>query len=928
MLSLKLSGIQHGPTELAADFVERVKSLYQENQINLPQHQKDMMPFLVRTQNEFHNHIDGTERMRHAALTTMGRSPDEYVVSWNDLAAMAKGFDHARSVLQQQKVQSRELRFLTGNPIVASKTRSSSWKGAHQQVAAAVQEGDRGNSSDNWRHNASDRGRSPSKLPNQQERTKSLSPARSGDFRRDAGHTPRPQGLKKGDLNRGPLRTPQTNVAAAQEFEEAEDEEEEYDCDLHTGINWISVNFIHPADLADTAASHDDHPIVVCTIPAGRSAAVIAHGAASSRRPNQHRSVVVASPLAVVHIVLRTMLSQGLPTCLIHCETPSRMVVVLAMGMWNLTTGSMAVCSGCDKPFHLRCVLPPMATVPIGDWFCLSCRPDAGQIEELYDPDSPLQYCSTDFYVNPGLMDCLQSEGGDYAFPSGPEGRSLRRFLRQVRLHPTYPGWLQVRTRANTRMHMPWRTAPPLEYRWGVIRMYHDMLGHSGIAHTLRVLTRQVYWPNIKRDVTAYCMACLVCQQRKAVMYEADTREHTEIHGALKHIHVDLAGPIKTDLQVPVSIDELQDSQILGATVAVATLRKRSVKPAAQDEEPQVTARAKAKRAVSKPSSKVKIPTQQHWILLIIDYFTKAAEFVAVPSKSADVIAHALYDHWLCRYGAPSYVTSDNGTEFQGDFTAMLKRLGIVHITTAVRHPQSNGVCERLVGTLKRKLYSYCDGHPTHWISYLPRLRYAYMQELHAATKLSPFELLHGFLPNHPLPVSLNMTAAHELSVIDRSYMDHVMHRDLVDPDLCNHIENLRQRYMRMDASVLQNLMQAQDREIARFYRRKEEFHKSLPTARVGDYVFEIRESPRPMQSIADGPFQVVARNKDMATLRTGTTKWRHHTQGVRAQSGFPCTLPDPRPSSSQGIRSTSLLCFRGAPTQAHPCQLFSGSIF
>ena len=38
--------------------------------------------------------------------------------------------------------------------------------------------------------------------------------------------------------------------------------------------------------------------------------------------------------------------------------------------------------------------------------------------------------------------------------------------------------------------------------------------------------------------------------------------------------------------------------------------------------------------------------------------------------------------------------------------------------------------------------------------------------------------------------------------------------------------------------------------------------------------MFEIKESPKPLQAIADGPFRVVSRHKDMAVLRTGVTKW------------------------------------------------------
>ena len=230
-----------------------------------------------------------------------------------------------------------------------------------------------------------------------------------------------------------------------------------------------------------------------------------------------------------------------------------------------------------------------------------------------------------------------------------------------------------------------------------------------------------------------------------------------------------------------------------------------------------------------------------------------------------------MYDHWFCRYGIPEYVTSDNGTEFQGDFTAMLERLGIVHITTAVRHPQSNGVCERMVGTFKAKLYKYCDGHPTQWLSYLPRLRYAYMQEVHSATHYTPFEMVYGFSPSHPLPVKINVLQA---GSGDKSYLDMVMNREVVDTDLCQHVDDLRQRHLRMDNEVLESLLEAQDRDKKRFVHRRDRFHNALPTAKIGDYVFEIKESAKPMQAIADGPFRVMSRHLDEAVLRTGTTKW------------------------------------------------------
>ena len=536
---------------------------------------------------------------------------------------------------------------------------------------------------------------------------------------------------------------------------------------------------------------------------------------------------------------------------------------------------NMAFCSGCNKPYHLRCHLPPMATVPVGEWYCLRCNPASGQLEELYDAHTLLQYCHTDFYTRPDLMAALK-DGSMHPVPPPGTSRSIRRFLKLARSHPIYPDWIQVQTRSTGNAQhgsQGWRTSPPVEYRWGVIRMYHDLLGHAGIEHTHKVMARQVYWPNIKKDVTAFCLACLVCQQRKAVMYECEERGRTELHGALKHIHVDLAGPFKVELKEGMETIPLSAAQPRKGTRDRRLTKQPMMVPQYDAElDPAPQAAKPAKQTVNAKSKPEPPQLQQHWVLIIVDYFTKAAELIAVPTKASAHIARVVFDQWFCRYGTPAYVTSDNGTEFMGEFAAMLERLGINHITTAVRHPQSNGVCERMVGTFKRKLYSYCDGHPTQWISYLPRLRYAYMQEVHSVTRYSPFEMVYGHTPSHPLPVKINLLATEHNGQHD--YLDLVMSRRVVDADLCRHVEQLRTQHLLMDEEVLEALMDAQDRDVRRFHDRRQKFHAALPTAKVGDFVYEIRESPRPLQSIADGPFQVVSRHKDEAVLRTGTTRW------------------------------------------------------
>ncbi len=554
---------------------------------------------------------------------------------------------------------------------------------------------------------------------------------------------------------------------------------------------------------------------------------------------------------------------------------------------------NMAFCSGCNKPFHLRCHLPPMATVPIGDWYCLSCKTESGQLHELLDPETLLQYHPHDLYRNAELVHSLRH--GLALMPGGPERRALKRSLRNARIHPLYKDWIQIRTTSIKEGGALWRSSPPVEYRWGVIRMYHDLLGHSGIEHTHRCLAKQVFWPNMKKDVAAFCLACLVCQQRKATVYDLDFSEKTVIHGALKHIHVDLAGPFK--------VTKVSKSVSFEGVVAAASPRRSPRQASAsqpahsqaasppEEDEPLQHKASKPKQKMSTSTKSKPDPPEfsMHWVLLIIDYFTKAAELIAIPTKASEGVARMVWDHWFCRYGVPTYLTSDNGTEFQGAFAGMLERMGIVHITTAVRHPQSNGVCERLVGTFKRKLYSYCNGNPSQWLSYLPRLRYAYMQEVHGTTHYSPFEMVYGFTPSHPLPIKISLLEVSNPG--EKSYLDLVMHRQVADAELCSHVEKLRHRHLQMDQEVLESIRDAQDRELTRFLHRKEKFHHSLPTLQAGDYVFEVNESPKPLQAVANGPYRVVSRHKDMAMLRTGVTKWDPHPREFPRKVDFltPC---------------------------------------
>ena len=143
----------------------------------------------------------------------------------------------------------------------------------------------------------------------------------------------------------------------------------------------------------------------------------------------------------------------------------------------------------------------------------------------------------------------------------------------------------------------------------------------------------------------------------------------------------------------------------------------------------------------------------QAYVLLIVDYFTKAAEFVYIPDKKAETVARAFHDRWLMRFGVPEWVTSDNGQEFGGAFRHQLERLGIALVHSSPYHPQANGAVERLVRTMKTILAAKAANAVYDWPSLLPQVQSDYMARVHATTQFSLDELVYAKKVKLPPPV-------------------------------------------------------------------------------------------------------------------------------------------------------------------------------
>ena len=372
---------------------------------------------------------------------------------------------------------------------------------------------------------------------------------------------------------------------------------------------------------------------------------------------------------------------------------------------------NMVECDTCGLTVHLRCLSPPRHTPPSGIFCCPACDPHGiSATQELYMPHTPLQYRDKDPYMDIELLDYV-FEGQE---PYRHTPRELTTFQRQAacyRQHPTQTQWLQIRKGQIQR----WRTVPPKEYRLDIIRVFHDALAHAGSKNTLSNLSQYFTWIGIAHDVAEYVKCCDTCQRKNRMQLLKDPQPF-DLYGPFEHVLMDSCGPF----YVP--------NPAYASHVAASGKKRSSTSPA--------------------PDKNVKA-----WVIVIVDYFTKVAEFGVVADHSSATVAAAAYDAWISRYPKPKKWTTDQGTENKGAFTAMLHRLGIPHITTAVFNPTANGACERLVGTLKRMLAKMIGHHETSWPTVLPHVRAAYMRRIHRATGFSPMQMLTGFTADPLLPL-------------------------------------------------------------------------------------------------------------------------------------------------------------------------------
>ena len=97
--------------------------------------------------------------------------------------------------------------------------------------------------------------------------------------------------------------------------------------------------------------------------------------------------------------------------------------------------------------------------------------------------------------------------------------------------------------------------------------------------------------------------------------------------------------------------------------------------------------------------------------LLVVDYFSRYPEVIKLNSTTSKAVISSLKSIFSC-HGVPSVLMSDNGPQFDSsEMKEFANTYAFQHITSFPHYPQSNGLTERTVKTMKCLLKHTTDPH-------------------------------------------------------------------------------------------------------------------------------------------------------------------------------------------------------------------------
>jgi hypothetical protein len=238
----------------------------------------------------------------------------------------------------------------------------------------------------------------------------------------------------------------------------------------------------------------------------------------------------------------------------------------------------------------------------------------------------------------------------------------------------------------------------PEQFREQLIKEMHESKswGHPGVRETVRRLTSQWAFPQVRKRVEEVVNKCIGCQQNKPKRHKP--------YGLLQPL-------------------EAPERPWESVTMDFIVKLPKSTEPGSDRECDS--------------------------ILVIVDRLTKFAYFIPTEeSITAEEMAYEVQRTLSANHGMPRKLVSDRDKLFTSKYwKTLLAELGVHQKLSTSFHPQTDGQTERTNQTLEQYLRMHINEAQDNWVELLPTAQMAYNATRSNTTGYSPFYANYGYEP-------------------------------------------------------------------------------------------------------------------------------------------------------------------------------------
>jgi hypothetical protein len=238
----------------------------------------------------------------------------------------------------------------------------------------------------------------------------------------------------------------------------------------------------------------------------------------------------------------------------------------------------------------------------------------------------------------------------------------------------------------------------------------HPAVGHPGRAKTFEIVSRDYWWPTMRKTIARYINNCDVCSRAKPV----------------RHVPYGYLKPLAVPKMIweSISMDFITGLPLSNGFDA---------------------------------------------ILVVVDRLSKMAHFIPTTTTvTAEGLAKLFQDHIWRLHGIPRSIVSDRGSLFTSIFWKALSKLlnTDLDLSTAF-HPQTDGQTERINAILEQYLRIYSNYQQDNWSGLLSTAEFAYNNTISATTGMTPFFANYRFHPRWEFNVKPDIKAPPPETVLE-----------------------------------------------------------------------------------------------------------------------------------------------------------------